>query len=461
MPSTIETRQCADPYLEDASGYHGEADRIAVPATLEDIQEIARHCRERAIPLTVAGAGTGLTGARVPHGGWLMSLERFRLCDVSKGLAHCGAGLLLSDLAAAAGNSRQFFGPNPTETSASIGGVVSTNAGGARSFHYGPVRQQILALEVTFMSGETRTFRRGDRVDFPFNVLRAPNTTKNAAGYCLRPDLEWIDLLAGSEGTLGIISSVDLMLRTEPAAVLSGVVFFASDEAAMEAVDAWRPLPELRLLEYLDENALGLLRPQYGQIPDGSRAALMIEQNLASEDDEEVDHWTERLALQRADEEGSWFGFSAAEQEKFRAFRHLLPAMVIDRARHNGFPKFGTDFAVPLDRGREIHRFFRAECERRMKGKYTIFGHAGDANNHINLLPGNRREAEECEALMETCASRVVELGGTIAAEHGIGKIKTHLLKMMYSPEEIDRMRQVKRYLDPDWLLGQGNIFGQ
>ena len=107
--------------------------------------------------------------------------------------------------------------------------------------------------------------------------------------------------------------------------------------------------------------------------------------------------------------------------------------MIVEAVRHNGFPKFGTDFAVPIKRGREIHSYYRRECERRMPGKYTIFGHAGDANNHINLMPQDGREAAICEALIDDCAKQVLELGGTIAAEHGVGKIKTHLLEMMYS----------------------------
>ena len=456
-----DIQQSQTRYLEDASGYRGAAERVVIPGTVEGIREIVHHCRDQKIGLTIAGAGTGLAGARVPRDGWLMSLERFRCCDIHEGEARCGSGLLLSDLAKAAAGSRQFLGPNPTETSASIGGVVSTNAGGARSFHYGALRQQVLGLEVTFMSGETRKFRRGDKVDFAYEPVRLPATTKNAAGYYLRPDLEWVDLLAGSEGTLGIISSVDLRLRPEPAAILSGVVFFSSDEAAMEAVDTWRSLPELRLLEYLDEQALNFLRPHYDRIPADSRAALMIEQNLTSEDDSEVDRWSDRLTEQEANSEGSWFGFSAADQEKFRAFRHLLPVTVIDKVRRNGFPKFGTDFAVPLEKGREIHAFFRTECERRMRGKFTIYGHVGDANNHVNLLPENQNDADECAMLMDSFAARVLEMGGTIAAEHGVGKMKTYLLRKMYSPGEIESMRQVKRRLDPDWLLGRGNIFDE
>ena len=458
MPLAASERDISR-YLEDASGYRGEAERVITPDSVEDVRETVRHCRDLKIPLTIAGAGTGLTGARVPHGGWLISLERFRECAIENGRACCGPGLLLSELSREAGRSRQFLGPNPTETSASIGGVVSTNAGGARSFHYGALRQQVLGLEVTFMSGETRRYKRGEKVNFPYRPVQTPKTTKNAAGYFLQPNLEWVDLLAGSEGTLGIVSSVDLRLQTEPAAVLSGVIFFETDEAAIDAVEQWREIDELRLLEYLDENGLALLRPSYQEIPLGCRAALMVEQNLSSQEDSGVDKWADRVEQAGGDMEGSWFGFSSADQERFRAFRHLLPAMIVDQVRKNGFPKFGTDFAVPVVHSREIHSFLRGECQKRMPGKYTIFGHAGDANNHINLLPQDRPDADACEKLMDDCARRVLELGGTIAAEHGIGKLKIHLLEMMYSQEDIESMRQVKLRLDPDWLLGRGTLF--
>ena len=118
-----------DPYLEDSSGYHGEAEQVFLPANVEEVREIVRAGASRHIPLTVAGAGTGLTGARVPHGGWVISLERFRNIEITTGRARCGAGAILSDVQRAASQSKQFFGPNPTEDSASIGGIISTNAG--------------------------------------------------------------------------------------------------------------------------------------------------------------------------------------------------------------------------------------------------------------------------------------------------------------------------------------------
>lgn len=448
-----------DRYLEDASGYHGEAERVFAPADVREVQEIAAKAHESKIPLTVAGAGTGLTGARVPHGGWVISLERLREIEIGPGRARCGAGALLSELQKTAAQTRQFFGPNPTENSASVGGIINTNAGGARSFHYGAVRRHVLALDVVMANGEMRRFERGERVDFPYEPVHAPATTKNSAGYYLRPGLEWVDLLAGSEGTLGIVTSAELQLFAEPGAILSGVVFFESDEAAFDAVEAWRPIRELRLLEFMDEYSLRLLRPAYSDIPAASRAALLVEQNLHSEEDEEVDAWARRLGEQGAFEEESWFGFSAADRERFREFRHTLAVMVTDAARRNGHPKFSTDFAVPIARNRDLHCYYKRRCDEAMPGQYTIFGHVGDANNHINLLPVTGEQARQVEEIMHEFAQYVVSLGGTVAAEHGIGKTKTGLLKMMYGAEEMEAMRAVKRRLDPEWLLGRGNLF--
>ncbi len=448
-----------DRYIEDSSGYRGEADRVFLPVNTNEVCEIVQACSSKRIPLTIAGAGTGLTGARVPHGGWVISLERFRAIQVEKGRARCGSGAMLSDLQQAALQTKQFFGPNPTESSASIGGIISTNAGGARSFRYKSVRSHVLALEVVLMSGRAVRFERGDRVDFPVRPVRMPATTKNSAGYYLQPNVEWVDLFSGSEGTLGIVTEAQLQLLPEPAAILSGVVFFPSDDRALSAVDAWRPTSELRLLEFIDEHALKLLRPRYPEIPAAARAALLIEQNLSSQDNPQIEEWGRRLAEEEAFAEESWFGLSAADRERFREFRHVLPVMVLDTVRRNGFPKFGTDFAVPLDRNGQLYSYYKRRCEEAMPGQYTIYGHVGDANNHVNLFPTTPEEAHRGEELMYDFAGHVVSMGGTVAAEHGIGKNKVDLLKLMYSPEEIDAMRDVKRHLDPQWLLGRGTIF--
>ncbi|HEX6545263.1 MAG TPA: FAD-binding oxidoreductase [Bryobacteraceae bacterium] len=439
----------------------GNVEKAFAPSNIEELREIIASAAAEKIALTVMGAATGLTGAAVAQDGWVVSLSRFRKVEVNEGSARCGVGTSLQELQDEAAKSGQFFGPNPTEYLASIGGVISTNAGGARSFRFRSVRHHVLGLEVTFMNGDTRWLKRGELVDFDYVPVRQPATTKNSAGYYLPPHVDWVNLLSGSEGTLGIITEAEVGLFPIAPAILSGVIFFRTDEDALNAVDEWRSVAGLRLLEYLDYPSLEFMRPLQANIPAGACAALLIEQDLRSEADEEVDLWIDRLSKHNAFVDESWFGFSAQDRETFRAFRHTLAATVVERVRRTGLPKIGTDFAVPLYRSRDLLAHYRRHCDTTFPGKYLIFGHIGDANVHLNILPDTAEEATLGEEMMLDFAKYAVSLGGTVAAEHGIGKNKRDLLKLMYSADEIGAMKQVKSRLDPDWLLGRGNIFDQ
>jgi FAD/FMN-containing dehydrogenase len=449
-----------DGFTEDASGYRGEAERVFAPANVEELQSIVRAAVYENVPLTVSGAGTGLTGGRVPHGGWVVSMGEFRRLDIERGVAHVGTGVLLQDVQKAAQRTQQFFGPNPTESAASIGGIINTNASGSRSFRYGSVRRHVLGLEAVFMDGSVRRFRRGDLVDFPIQPVRRTAARKNSAGYYLQPNLEWVDLLCGSEGTLAIITEADLQLIAEPAAVLSAVIFFHTDADALDAVDAWREVPGVRLLEYFDTNSIELVRDRTEGIPPAAQSGLLVEQELTGDDDPELDRWTDRLTALNAYDQESWFGMTAGDRERFHRFRHSLATNTLDRGRRNGFNKFGTDFAVPVDRCREFMSYYREQCDREMPGRYVMYGHIGDGNTHLNMFPESAEQVETCKRLVLGFAKYAIELGGTVAAEHGIGKMKTHLFRAMYQPAEIEAMLEVKRRLDHKGLLGRGNIFG-
>jgi FAD/FMN-containing dehydrogenase len=124
-----------------------------------------------------------------------------------------------------------------------------------------------------------------------------------------------------------------------------------------------------------------------------------------------------------------------------------------------GFMKMGTDYAVPIPRNRQMLRFYRERLEAALPGRYVIYGHIGDAHVHVNMLPATQEELETASALMKEFAQKSVSLGGTVSAEHGLGKRKAYLLPMQYSPEHIQAMMDVKRRLDPHWLLGRGTLF--
>jgi FAD/FMN-containing dehydrogenase len=412
-----------------------------------------REATASATPVTIAGAGTGLTGARVPRGGWVISLERFTRLEVHAGYAIAGAGVVLSDVHAAAQRAGQFYPPDPTETSASIGGTIATNASGSRSFLYGATRRWIERLRVAFMDGTVREFARGEAIDFDPGTIPRPDVTKNTAGYLLRPGMDWIDLFVGSEGTLGIISEARLKLLPAPKEVLGGVVFFANDDGAIAAVEQWRDGASARMLEYLDGASLGLLRTRFSEIPQGAGAAVLFEQELKGEDDPEVDAWAERVEASGALADDSWFALAAADRERFRRFRHALPELVNETVRRNGALKMGSDFSVPLGRNREMLAYYKKRLETEYPGRFVIFGHIGDAHVHVNIFSG------DAAGLLEEFARQAVALGGSVSAEHGLGKRKAGYLKLQYTPEDLEKMRAVKRRLDPLNLLGRGTLW--
>jgi FAD/FMN-containing dehydrogenase len=239
--------------------------------------------------------------------------------------------------------------------------------------------------------------------------------------------------------------------------VLAGVVFFPTDSAALDAVDQWRST-EARMLEYLDHASLDLLRTRSPEIPAAARAAILFDQALEGEDDPEVDHWLDRIQAASALDEDSWFALSAADRERFRRFRHTLAELVNDTVRRSGALKMHTDYAVPLARNREMLAYYRRRLEEEFPGHHVIFGHLGDAHVHINVFSDPANPAAATNLLSEF-ARQAVALGGTVSAEHGLGKRKKHLLQLQYGAEDLEAMRAVKRRLDPGNILGRGTLW--
>ncbi|HZQ44126.1 MAG TPA: FAD-binding oxidoreductase [Acidobacteriaceae bacterium] len=441
--------------IADASGFQGQADRIIVPENEEQLVEILAEAVRTATPITVLGSRTGLTGSCVPQGGWAISMERFRKLEVEDGFARVGAAVTLLELRDAAAKTRQFYAPDPTEITASMGGSIATNASGSRSFRFGSTRRHLRALKVALLDGTVRWYRRGETIDFDVPTLPSPATTKNTAGYRLAPGMDWLDLFCGSEGTLGVTLEAEVALLPIPEHLLSGVVFFASDDDALDAVARWRSLPELRMLEYADRPSLDLIRPQYPEIPCAAQACLLIEA-----DGDDLDAWEQRLVESKALIDASWFGLESKDRERFRAFRHAFPEAVVEANRKRGFMNMGTDYAVPLEKDREMLRYYRDRLEAELPGRYVIYGHLGDAHLHLNILPTSAEEAQLATRLLREFAAQAVKLGGTVSAEHGLGKRKAGLLALQYTPEQIEAMRAVKRRFDPQELLGRGTLFG-
>ncbi|MBI2687243.1 MAG: FAD-binding oxidoreductase [Acidobacteria bacterium] len=446
-------------YLEDASGTKGHADRICVPADESELLALLAEARAEGAPVTVAGGGSGLTGGRVPFGGWQISLEKFRRLEINEGWATAGSGVTLHELHAAAKAGNQFYPPDPTETMAFLGGTIACNASGSRSFKYGATRRWLRRLRVALVDGRVLDVRRGEPIDFDVPSIPAPAARKHSAGYLLNPGMDWIDLFCGSEGTLGIVIEAGVKLLPNPKELLNGIIFFPSDEACHNALDQWRNVPNIRMLEYVDDPALRMIAQRYPDVPANARAAIITEQIIEEESD--LDAWADRLAETGALETESWFGSSDFDRERFRKFRHALPETALAISQRNGFPSLGTDFSVPIDKNREMFAFYREHMERIMPGHYCIFGHVGDAHPHVNMLPATQEEFDAGTEALMIFARKAASLGGSVSAEHGLGKRKAKFLAVQYTPDQIESMKAVKRRLDPGWRLGRGTFFEQ
>ena len=427
--------------VTDASNYPGHAEQLFSPESESEVAAILKSAHDEKIPVTICGALTGLAGGASPQGGWAISLSRMRKLEVGEGRATVGPGVLLREVQAAAAGSGQFYAPDPTENTSSIGGNIAANSSGSRSFRYGATRRHVLSLRVALMDGSVVSVRRGEKIDFDVPAISLPRTTKHSAGYPLVPHMDWVDLFVGNEGTLGVVTEAELQFLPAPGERMGGVVFFRSEEDALDAVERWRPTPGLNMIEYIDRASLEMMNVQHA-------AALMIE----IEGDADID-------MANALESDSWFATSSSDRERFRVFRHTLAEKANDRVRRTGFVKFGTDYAVPLDKNREMMAIYRRVMDADAPGRYVIYGHIGDAHVHLNSFPETREQFERGKEIMTDLAREAVRLGGTVGAEHGLGKRKAHLLPIQYPPDQIEAMKAVKRRFDPQWLLGRGTLF--
>src|SRR5882724_4844053 len=240
-------------FLSDASHMReGSADSVVFPESAEEVAEILRGATSNKIPVTVSGAGTGTVGGRIPFAGIVLATDKLNqiksiVHESGGGSTVAEAGVRLSDLQRFVESENLFYPPDPTERSCFLGGTVATNASGARTFKYGPTRNYVERLKVALATGEVIDIRRGDlhadangKVTIPLPsgrvietqlpTYRMPHVRKHASGYYVAPGMDVIDLFIGSEGTLGVIMEVEAKLLPRPEGLLSGVVFFASEE---------------------------------------------------------------------------------------------------------------------------------------------------------------------------------------------------------------------------------------
>lgn len=424
--------------------------------------------------IVVSASRTGVVGGAVGIGGAsIVSLERMnaRLGDM-----RFQAGVRLEDIPR---SGSRYYPVDPTEMGASLGGTIATDASGSRSYHYGSTRNYVEALTVVLADGGLLDFARGDvtceggefvlrrggaEAAVPITGIRMP-PLKNAAGFHLEEDMDLVDLFIGSEGTLGIITEAVIKTVRLPDRRLFLTAYADSESQALDLVDAVRSDARLECLaiEYFDPNSISLLRENetLPNLPLDVGCAVYLEVVMDGAGlEESIDEILSSCGL---DANRTWAGFADKDLQDMKRFRHSVPETVnaVIGRRKKEIPqlhKIGTDTAVPEARLREYLAAARSAIER--EGiQYVVFGHLGDSHLHINMLPDSLEELQVAEGLYYRLAEESVRLGGTVSAEHGVGRLKKHLLEIQFSSEEIYAMRAVKDALDPDNVLNPGVIF--
>ncbi len=439
------------PYNSDSARRRslvGRADAVVVPGDAEEVTAVVRWCYAHDVPIVARGGGTGLLGGAVPaHGGIVVSLERLRrVRELEPALwrIYPEAGVSTRDVQRLAAENGLFFGPDPGASEQSqIGGNVATNAGGPHALKYGVTGAWVTGLEVVLAPGEL--------------VHIGGWARKDVAGYDLK------NLLIGSEGTLGVITAVQLRLRPAPEARVALVVFLAAAKAGAGGgagagcaamLDVMAAGIEPAALEFIDAATLEYVAGGYpGEIPSGAGFVLLIELDGTRADAERGREAVLELLGGHA--------LAIEQPEDGRALWRWRDGFngVVTGVRGG---KVSEDISFPVERLAEGLDGF-AQIAARHDMRSCAWGHGGDGNVHATVLvdPSDDAELDRADAVGAELFELVRELGGSIAAEHGVGLLKSAMLAPGWNTRAVELHEQIKQAFDPKGLFNPGKKLGR
>ena len=470
-------------YAEGAGIYRILPEAVCVPADRQDVVSLVRWASAHRAPLVPRGAGSAMGGGNVGEGVVvdLTGLERRLEILPAERIARTSANTTLAELNAAADPHELRVPPDPSSGRwATMGGLVSTNAAGARSVRYGSVRRWVRAVELVTPGGEVLVLRRGGgsgdgstarrfeaelapalREAAPLIAARFPRTRKNSSGYALDAWLasgDLLDLIVGAEGTLGLVVEVEWALDPTPAHRAGLRVELRSLDDLVKAVAALHGA-EPSAIELLDRTFLELVsRTVEGEGLARAEAILLVELERSNAGDlaRAVDAAAEAVRPIAASVETALSPTSAA---RLWALRHAASPILARLPEHRRSLQVVEDGCVPVERTGDYIRAVRQAAASRGIAA-VVFGHAGDGHVHVNLLPEVGRPGWEAAVadLLEEVTSALVRLGGTPAGEHGDGRLRAGLLGRIYGEEVVALFRRLKQLFDPLGILAPGVI---
>jgi FAD/FMN-containing dehydrogenase len=472
-------------YAEGAGIYRILPAAVSLPADRDDLVTLVRWAAAGRIPLVPRGAGSAMGGGNVGEGVIVDLTAMPRLLNVraAERTAVTSANVTLAELNAAADAHGLRLPPDPSSGRfATLGGMVSTNASGARTVRYGSVRRWVQALELVTAAGEVVELRRGGSAGdgvpetirrFETDVMadiraahgliaaRFPRTSKNSSGYALTDWLasgDLLDLIVGAEGTLGFVTRVEWRLDPQPAHRAGLRVELRSLDDLVKVVAALLAC-EPSAVELLDRTFLELVsHTEMGEGLGGIEAILLVEI-------ERADVRSLRQAVARAsDTVRPWAAavdtaLTADRAARLWELRHAASPILAGLPEDRHSLQVIEDGCVPLERMGDYIRIVRRVTSARDIAA-VIFGHAGDGHVHVNLLPRVGRAGWEqgVAGVLEEVSDAVLRLGGTPSGEHGDGRLRAGLLLRVYGDEIVGLFRRIKLAFDPLGILAPGVI---
>ena len=431
-------------YAHDELGGISQMPEVLVRVrSTQEVSAVMKLAFDRTIPVTVRGSGTGLVGAAVPlHGGILLEttkMNKILKLDSNNLTVTVQPGVLLMELAAFAEENDFLYPPDPGEKSATIGGNISTNAGGMRAVKYGVTRDYVRSLTVVLPNGEIQTFGAA--------------VAKNSSGYSLK------DLIIGSEGTLAIICESVLKLVPLPKVSVSLLVPFPDMKTAIEAVPhIIRSKVTPTAIEYMSRDTILFSESYLGKrFPDTKNDAyilLTFDGNTDAQVEQDMSTVAE-LCLQV----GALDAYIVDTEERKKSVWSARSAF-LEAIKASTTEMDECDVVVP---GNQVDTFikFTHELADEFHVRIPSFGHAGDGNLHVYICRDALND-EEWEKTLSSIFDRMyeksVELGGLVSGEHGIGYAKKEFLKRQYGETPIALMQGIKQVFDPRNILNPGKV---
>ena len=439
------------PFISDASYFKGRIPEAAfLPESASEVSKVMKLCNRYKMPVTVRGGGSSLTGSSVPqNGGLVISMARMnRILEtrVSDGYVVVEPGVSIDDLNSHLARSGFFYPPDPASSmAATVGGTISTNAGGLRAAMYGSTKEWVLGLEVVLPTGEI--------------IETGGRTLKRTKGYDLTA------LMVGSEGTLGVITRAILKIWPLPETTGRVLAYYKSIRAAGDAISELKSKgATLYIAEFMDRLALDSIRRTKGlEYPRDAECLLIVD---VASTKESVDRQLESIGqmLKSFDPVKLVITRNIDEMKQiYEARKGLYSASLSLRDKPEDYVII-ADIIVPPSRLPETF----AEAERAVEEsglKVSIFGHIGDGNIHANILVDTRNEEQLRKAndFQMELGKIALAHGGSVSAEHGIGLEKKQLileeLRERDSEITIDIMRKIKAAFDPNRILNGGKVF--